>query len=128
MAALNADGPRAALEVGNAVWAADRFRPRAQYPDTARETCLAAAERADLAAEDEDGGKEGAERVNGWAEAATRGKIPAVLNEADVDGDTATVLTDAVHFKGTRLARFREEDAERRRSAWAAQAAPVPTS
>ena len=39
MAALNADGPRAALEAGNAVWVAGWFRPPAQYPDTARETC-----------------------------------------------------------------------------------------
>ena len=94
------------------MWVADWSRRRAQYPDTARETHLAAAEGVDFATEDEGGRKEGAEGVNERAEAATRGKIPAVLNEADVDGSTAMVLTNAACFKGARPARFLEEGTE----------------
>ena len=127
MAALNADDPRAALEMGNAVWVADWFRPRAQYPDIARETCLAAVEGVDFATGDEDGKKEGAERINGWAEAATRGKIPEVLNEDDVGGGTAMVLTRSTSRAPGSPSSGRRTP-ERRCSAWAAQTAPAPTS
>ena len=109
MAALNADDPHAALEMGNAVWLADWFGPYQQYLDIARETYLAAAERVDFATTGEDGQKEGVKRVNEWAANATRGKITDVLGSRDVNSLTAMVLTNVVYFKGNWLTPFAKE-------------------
>ena len=110
MAALNADDPHATLEMGNALWLADWFGPHIEYLHIARETYLATAERVDFATEDEDGQKEGVERVNEWAEDATHGKITKVLGPGDVNELTAMVITNAVYFKGSWLTPFPEED------------------
>ena len=106
MAALNAEDPHAVLEMANALWLADWFRPYEQYLDIARQTYLATAETVDFAGD----GKPGVKKINDWAAEKTRGKIPAVLSDRDVDGSTAAVITNAVYFKGTWLVQFPKED------------------
>ncbi len=106
MAALNAEDPHAVLETANALWLADWFEPYEQYLDIARNTYLATVETVDFAGE----GKPGVKKVNDWAAEKTRGKIQEVLDDRDVDGSTAAVITNAVYFKGTWLVQFPKED------------------
>ena len=108
MAALNAQDPRAVLETANALWLADWFSPYEQYLDIARQTYLATAETVDFTGEDPPGVK----KINSWVAENTRDKITEVLSARDVNDLTATVITNAVYFKGTWLVQFPKEDTQ----------------
>ncbi|XP_058412593.1 plasminogen activator inhibitor 2 [Diceros bicornis minor] len=44
--------------------------------------------------------EEAREKINSWVKTQTKGKIPNLLPEGSVDGDTRMVLVNAVYFKG----------------------------
>jgi serine protease inhibitor len=89
---LGANRERLRLTLANAV-----FVPRAavssrRFLARARDVFAASVEAVDF------GSASALERINAWAQEATRGAIPRVLDE--VDGDARFVLTNAVYFNG----------------------------
>ncbi|PNJ64378.1 SERPINB10 isoform 1, partial [Pongo abelii] len=44
--------------------------------------------------------EEARKKINSWVKTQTKGKIPNLLPEGSVDGDTRMVLVNAVYFKG----------------------------
>lgn len=103
MSSLNRDDPHATLDLANSLWVADWFEPHGSYVDVARNTYHASVEKVDFF----DGG---VERINGWADEKTHGKIEEVLTADDVEESTAAVILNAVYFKGTWATQFPVED------------------
>ena len=105
MSSLSRYDPHATLKLANSLWVADRFEPRGSYLDIARHTYHASMEKVDFL-----GG--GVERINGWADERTYGKIKKVLTADDVDEFTAMAILNAAYFRGT-LVTFPVEDTTR---------------
>jgi len=107
LSSLNRGDGHSVLEVANSLWIDKDFDIYDSYVDIVRDMYLADAERVDF----EDTSDRGAvERINGWAGEKTRGKIPEVLSQDDVDGGTAAAILNAVYFKGTWVTQFPPED------------------
>ena len=106
MSSLNRDDPHATLDLANSLWIANWFEPHDSYVDVARNTYHASTEKVDFL----DGG---VERINGWADEKTHGKIKEVLTPEDVDTHTAMAILNAVYFKGTWVSQFPVEDTAR---------------
>jgi len=107
MASLSRDDGHSVLEMANSLWIAERFDIYDSYVDVVRNTYLADTERVDF----EDTSDRGAVKmINGWVDERTRGKIPKVLSQDDMDADTMAAILNAIYFKGTWVTQFPPED------------------
>jgi serpin B len=91
------------LAVANALWGQKGCRWRSEYIDVTR-----AHYDAGLTETDFNRPAEACDRINGWADAKTSGKIRRVLEEAMITPLTRLVLTNAVYFKGVWRNQFSE--------------------
>ena len=107
MSSVNRDDQNATLGMANALWPALWFAPYDSYVDAVRNVYLADVERVNFT---DDGDSGGINRINAWASENTNERITKVLKQDDVDADTALVITNAIHFKGTWVTPFQEED------------------
>jgi serpin B len=90
------------LEVANGVWTQDGFPVREAFLEAVQEAFAA-----DAATLDFRGDSAGAMRqVNDWVSARTRGRIPTLFADGQLDADTRVVLANAVYFNGEWERRF----------------------
>ena len=101
MSSLNQRDPHAALRMANAMWLAEWFEPYGPYTDVIRGVYRAEVDSVDLPAV-------GMDLVNAWADEKTGGRINNVLGEP-LPGDTASVMANAIYFKGSWAERFPAE-------------------
>ena len=105
MSAINQDDPYATLDLANALWIANWFKPYDSYLDISRGTYLASTELVDFLNK-----VDSVDRINQWASDNTNGKIKKVITKDDVNKDTAMVINNAIYFKGTWLTQFPVSD------------------
>ena len=102
MSSLNQRDPHATLRMANAVWLAEWFEPYESYADVVRGIYRADIDSVDLPAV-------GMGLVNAWAAEKTEGKITQVLG-APLPDHTASVIANAIYFKGSWVERFPAEN------------------
>ncbi|HET6399370.1 MAG TPA: serpin family protein, partial [Candidatus Thermoplasmatota archaeon] len=91
-----------ALEVANGVWTQDGYPVREAFLDAVRESFAAEASALDFRGDAAGATKE----VNDWVSGRTRGRIPTLFAEGQLDEDTRVVLANAVYFNGGWAQRF----------------------
>jgi serpin B len=92
---VSRESPRPArVQLANALWAQRAFPFQAPFLDTLAESYGAGVRVTDFATAPD------ASRlaINAWVGERTAGRIPALLAEGTVTGDTVFVLTNAIHF------------------------------
>ena len=104
MSSLNRYDPHATLEMANSLWLADRLVPRSEYVDIVRGVYRADIETVDFT------DKGTVDRINGWADKKTRGKIPEVLSPDDMNEFSMAAILNAIYFKGTWANQFPVKD------------------
>ena len=93
------------LSLANALWIAEWFAPYDSYLEAARGDAYGAtADTVDFTDE-----ADAVPRINAWALDNTGGKIEEVIDQNDVNDDTAMVITNAIYFKGTWITQFPED-------------------
>ena len=102
MSSLDQRDPHATLRMANAIWLAAWFEPSEPYADIIQDIYRAEVDSVDLPAV-------GVELVNAWADEKTEGKIKNVLGPDPLPGYTASVMTNAIYFKGSWAEQFPAE-------------------
>lgn len=89
LTSLRPDDARIQLAIANSLWFRKDDPVRPEFAESSK--TFYHAEIGDLA--------EGADRINGWVSDKTKGKIPTIIQSADVASAVA-ILLNAVYFKG----------------------------
>lgn len=84
------------LGIANALWLADSLPVRPEFLAEARSSYGAVPETLDF----RNAPAKAADRINGWVDQETRGRIGHIVSETDLDPNTAAILTNALYFKG----------------------------
>jgi serine protease inhibitor len=92
--ALHKADPGALLEIANALWLRKDLAVAPEFVALNKNYYGADVRSLDFAGDPQ----RAAEIINAWVNRNTQGKIPSIV--ADLERDTALVLTDAVYFKG----------------------------
>lgn len=103
VSSLNMEDSSATLTLANSLWLADWFEPYGSYVDVIRDVYTADVSSVDFT------NKSTVDTINDWAAEKTRHKIPNVLGPGDVDDETASVLMNAIYFKGSWEYQFESE-------------------
>jgi len=94
------------LAVANALWGQKGYPWLNEFLELTRENYGAGLRLQEV---DFAGDTEGARQtINDWVEEETREKILELLQEGDINVETALVLTNAIYFKGDWASRFKE--------------------
>lgn len=94
------------VSIVNALWPKRGFAMASDFVDTAGRDYEAAVEQLDFAGD----AAGSADRINGWADEATRGRVSEVVSPDMFDGMTRLVVTNAVYFLGDWAAPFAATD------------------
>jgi serpin B len=89
------------LQVKNGIWVQSGYQITSEFLDIGK-TYTAELESVDF----KTSGQSVAQRINGWAEGATRGKIRNLFGLDGVTANTRLVLANAVYFKGNWAKQF----------------------
>jgi len=92
--ALRKADPDARLEIANALWLREGLTVNPEFVALNKDYYGAEVSNLDFAGDP----RRATQIINEWVSRNTKGKIPSIV--ADLDRDTALVLTDAVYFKG----------------------------
>jgi serine protease inhibitor len=92
--ALRKADPDARLEIANALWLREGLTVNPEFVALNNDYYGAEVSNLDFAGDP----RHATQIINEWVSRNTKGKIPSIV--ADLDRDTALVLTDAVYFKG----------------------------
>lgn len=84
------------LGIANALWLADTLPVRPEFLAEARSSYGAAPEPLDF----RNAPAKAADRINGWVDQETRGRIGKIVSANDLGTNTAAILTNALYFKG----------------------------
>ena len=95
--------PSAETAVGNSVWTRQGFPVHADFLAAVRETFDAEVAELDFASPSASG------RINGWVNAATKGRIEDIV-PAVIPGDVVMYLINAIYFKAPWTFRFEPSD------------------
>lgn len=103
ISSLNQRDPHATLKMANSLWLAEWFEPHHSYVNVISDTYQADVSRLDFL-------EGGVDRINEWAAEETQGKIQKVLEPGALDVSTASVMLNAIYFKGTWEEQFPTEN------------------
>jgi serpin B len=101
---LNANDTGCQLSTGNAMWIQKDFEILAGYVNTVKTYYNAEAENLDY----RHAAEAARQRINGWVENQTNGKIKDLIPQGVLNSDTVLVLTNAIYFKGAWLREFNQ--------------------
>ena len=93
-----------AMSIANALWLAENFEPLAEYIDVATTFYDSTVDTVNFASND------GINKINGWVNEKTQGKIPDILKPGSTSSNTKMAITNAIYFKGLWEYPFDSED------------------
>ena len=106
MSSLNQRDPHTTLKMANSLWLAEWFEPFDSYVGVVSDVYQADVNTVDFLSV-------GADRINEWAAKKTQGKIQKVLEPGALDESTASVILNAIYFKGAWGEQFPAENTHR---------------
>jgi serpin B len=99
----NLNDPDFTLNIANALWLAQDFKPLSSYVETSKTYYESEINTVDFVSD------EGVHTVNEWVKEKTENKIKQLLSPGSTDDNTRLVITNAIYFKGTWVNPFNEE-------------------
>lgn len=100
---LASDSEAIQLSIGNSIWLNESYQFQADFAKNNEDYFNAKIEEIDVT------DSESVDRINGWVEVSTNGKIKEMM-EAPLDPRLVTVLLNAIYFKGDWQYPFDEEE------------------
>ena len=100
---LNEPDSQYALNIANAIWLAQDFKPISDYVETSKIYYESEVNTVNFISD------EGVHTINGWIKDKTENKIKQLLSPGSTNESTRLVITNAIYFNGTWVYPFEKE-------------------